>query len=35
MPALEEAGFRGAKFDRFPWPFRYLDGWGHIVVARR
>ena len=33
--ALPAAGFRTAAFDRFPWPFRYLDGWGHIVVARR
>jgi SAM-dependent methyltransferase len=33
--AFQEAGFRHAEFARFPWPFRYLDAWGHIVVARR
>jgi cyclopropane fatty-acyl-phospholipid synthase-like methyltransferase len=38
-PELEEAfaaaGFREVTFDRFPLRFRYLDSWGHIVVARQ
>ena len=31
--AFEAAGFRTATFDRFPARYRYLDSWGHIVVA--
>jgi 2-polyprenyl-3-methyl-5-hydroxy-6-metoxy-1,4-benzoquinol methylase len=31
--AFAEAGFRTQTFDRFPGRFRYLDGWGHVVVA--
>ena len=32
--AFETAGFRTVTFDRFPWRFRYLAAWGHIVVAQ-
>ena len=35
LEAFPAAGFATPAFDRFPWPFRHLDGWGHIVVARR
>jgi ubiquinone/menaquinone biosynthesis C-methylase UbiE len=31
--AFAVAGFPTATFDRFPSRFRYLDSWGHIVVA--
>jgi ubiquinone/menaquinone biosynthesis C-methylase UbiE len=33
--AFAEAGFPAAAFGRFPGRFRYLDGWGHIVVAQK
>jgi 2-polyprenyl-3-methyl-5-hydroxy-6-metoxy-1,4-benzoquinol methylase len=32
--AFETAGFGSVSFDRFPGWFRYLDAWGHIVLAR-
>ncbi len=32
--ALEDAGFRELSFGHFPFPYRYLDVWGHVVSAR-
>lgn len=31
---LEKAGFGEVTFGHFPFPFRYLDLWGHVVSAR-
>jgi len=31
--ALLEAGFSEPSFDPFPFPYRYLDLWGHAVSA--
>jgi SAM-dependent methyltransferase len=31
--ALEEAGFDEAYFGHFPFPYRHLDAWGHVVTA--
>jgi ubiquinone/menaquinone biosynthesis C-methylase UbiE len=31
--ALQRAGFRDVAFGRFPWPYKYLATWGHIVEA--
>jgi cyclopropane fatty-acyl-phospholipid synthase-like methyltransferase len=31
--ALAEAGFKDAKFGAFPFWFRHLTPWGHIVEA--
>ena len=31
---LEDAGFREVSFGRFPFPYWYLDTWGHVVMAR-
>jgi ubiquinone/menaquinone biosynthesis C-methylase UbiE len=32
--ALEDSGFSDVSFGRFPFPYRYLDAWGHVVTAR-
>ena len=32
--ALEDAGFTEPSVRRFPFPYRYLDVWGHVVSAR-
>ena len=32
--ALEEAGFTEPSFDHFPFPYRHLDLWGHVISAR-
>ncbi len=34
VAALAQAGFGDITFDRFPFPYRHLDIWGHIVRAR-
>jgi ubiquinone/menaquinone biosynthesis C-methylase UbiE len=31
--AFTQAGFGDLTFGKFPFPFSYLDGWGHIVEA--
>ena len=32
--AFPEAGFAEVTFLRFPFPYGYLNIWGHIVLAR-
>ena len=32
--AFLDAGFSNVSFGRFPFPYRYLDVWGHVVRAR-
>jgi ubiquinone/menaquinone biosynthesis C-methylase UbiE len=32
--AFEDAGFGEPSFGHFPFPYRYLDVWGHVVTAR-
>jgi hypothetical protein len=32
--ALEDSGFSDVSFGRFPFPYWYLDSWGHVVTAR-
>ncbi|MBC6609176.1 class I SAM-dependent methyltransferase [Hymenobacter sp. BT188] len=32
--AFRQAGFRQLDFQAFPRPYRYLNWWGHVVVAR-
>jgi ubiquinone/menaquinone biosynthesis C-methylase UbiE len=32
--AFEDAGFGEPAFGHFPFPYRYLDVWGHVVTAR-
>ena len=29
-----QAGSRNVAFERFPLPYRYLNAWGHVVMAR-
>ncbi len=31
--AFSEAGFGDVRFGRFPFPYRHLDVWGHVVTA--
>ena len=32
--ALEDSGFSDVSFGGFPFPYWYLDVWGHVVTAR-
>ena len=32
--AFRLAGFGNVAFERFPFPYGYLNAWGHVVVAR-
>ncbi|WP_051718531.1 class I SAM-dependent methyltransferase [Hymenobacter sp. IS2118] len=32
--AFQQAGYRNVAFERFPFPYSYLNVWGHVVVAR-
>lgn len=32
--ACQRAGFASVGFEAFPWPYRYLNAWGHVVVAK-
>ena len=32
--AFQQAGFLNVVFERFPFPYSYLNAWGHVVVAR-
>lgn len=32
--ALSDASFDSVRFGRFPFPYRHLDVWGHVVTAR-
>ena len=32
--AFSDAGFGSVRFGRFPFPYRHLDLWGHVVTAR-
>jgi ubiquinone/menaquinone biosynthesis C-methylase UbiE len=32
--ALEDSGFGDVSFGGFPFPYGYLDVWGHVVTAR-
>jgi len=32
--ALEDSGFSDVSFGHFPFPYWYLDSWGHVVTAR-
>jgi SAM-dependent methyltransferase len=32
--AFQQAGFADVAFERFPFPYGYLNAWGHVVVAR-
>ena len=32
--SLAKAGFSRVRFSHFPHPYRHLDLWGHVVVAR-
>jgi ubiquinone/menaquinone biosynthesis C-methylase UbiE len=32
--AFSDAGFGRVSFGRFPFPYRHLDFWGHVVTAR-
>lgn len=32
--AFQAAGFAHVDFSAFPFPFGYLNAWGHIAVAR-
>ena len=32
--AFQRAGFLQVAFEAFPWPYRYLNAWGHVIVAK-
>ena len=34
IAALESAGYTELSFGHFPFPYRHLDVWGHVVTAR-